>query len=204
MGGTRSHWEKVYTTKAATAVSWYQPHSERSLALIAAASPDRAASLIDVGGGASTLADDLLARGFADVTVLDIAETALQRAKARLGKNADKIAWIVADVTHWRPPRSWDIWHDRAVFHFLVDTAGQEAYVGALKAATKPGAIIIIATFALDGPQECGGLKVQRYSAETLAARLGPAFRLTSQASEDHHTPSGAQQRFTYAVLARQ
>ena len=203
MGGTRGHWDKVYATKAETAVSWYQPRSARSLELIGAASPARTASLIDVGGGASTLADDLLAQGFVDVTVLDIAESALERSKARLGANAGKVAWIVADITLWRPHRTWDIWHDRAVFHFLVEPAGQDAYIAALTGATRPGATVIIATFALDGPDECSGLPVQRYSADTLAARLGPAFRLTTRAREMHKTPWGSEQRFSYAVLAR-
>src|SRR5713226_8710043 len=117
MGGSRSHWEDIYTAKSETAVSWYQPHSVRSLELIERASPNRGASVIDVGGGASILVDDLIGRGFTDLTVLDIAEAALERSKARLGKEAAKVTWIAGDVTRWTPPRTWDIWHDRAVFH---------------------------------------------------------------------------------------
>ena len=203
MGGSRSHWDSVYATKPETAVSWFQRHSIRSLELIDAASPDRKASVIDVGGGASTLVDDLLARGFGDVTVLDIAESALERAKARLGSAGDRVGWIVADITQWRPARTWDIWHDRAVFHFLVERHQQDAYIVALTAGTKPGATIIMATFALDGPEKCSGLPVQRYSPETLASRLGRAFALTDHENETHMTPSGTEQRFSYAVLRR-
>lgn len=203
MGDARDHWDNVYATKAETAVSWFQLHSARSLELIGSASPDGRAAVIDVGGGASTLVDDLLARGFADVTVLDIAEPALERAKARLGKNADKARWIVADITRWTPARTWDIWHDRAVFHFLTDRASQDAYVAALTAATRPGATVVISTFALDGPEKCSGLPVQRYSPETLAFRLGAAFVLADHANETHKTPWGSEQRFSYAVLKR-
>jgi 2-polyprenyl-3-methyl-5-hydroxy-6-metoxy-1,4-benzoquinol methylase len=203
MGGSRSHWDNVYATKAETAVSWFQPHSMRSLELIDAASADRKASVIDVGGGASTLVDDLLARGFGDVTVLDIADSALERSKARLGKDADKVEWVVADITRWTPGRTWNIWHVRAVFHFLTERAQQDAYIVALIAGTKGGATIIIATFALDGPETCSGLAVQRYSPETLASRLGSAFALTAHANEAHKTPWGSEQRFSYAVLKR-
>jgi SAM-dependent methyltransferase len=203
MGGTRGHWEDVYAAKSETAVSWYQPHSVRSLELIDAASPDRAASVIDVGGGASTLVDDLLLRGFADLTVLDIADAAMERARRRLGKAADKVRWIAADITQWQPDRTWDIWHDRAVFHFLTAREQQDAYVAALVAATQPGATVIVATFALDGPEKCSGLPVQRYSPETLAARLGSAFVLRGSAAEVHKTPWSSEQRFSYAVLTR-
>jgi SAM-dependent methyltransferase len=204
MGGSRSHWEDVYTAKRDTAVSWYQPHSVRSLELIEKASPDRRTSVIDVGGGASTLVDDLISRGFTDLTVLDIAEAPLERSRARLGKAAGKVTWIAGDITNWTPPRTWNVWHDRAVFHFLTERAQQDAYIAALTVATRPGATAIFATFALDGPDRCSGLPVQRYSAESLASRLGPAFTLIGQARETHRTPSGAEQRFSYAVLRRQ
>jgi 2-polyprenyl-3-methyl-5-hydroxy-6-metoxy-1,4-benzoquinol methylase len=204
MGGSRSHWDNVYVTKAETAVSWFQPHSIRSLELIDSASPDREASVIDVGGGAATLVDDLLARGFGDVTVLDIAEPALDRSKVRLGSAGDRVGWIVADITQWKPARTWDIWHDRAVFHFLTERAQQDAYIAALTAGTAPGATVVMATFALDGPDKCSGLPVQRYSPETLASRLGLAFALTAHANETHKTPWGSEQRFSYTVLKRQ
>lgn len=203
MGGTRSHWEDVYAAKSERAVSWYQLHPVRSLELIDAASPDRTASVIDVGGGASTLVDDLLARGFADLTVLDIADAAMARARQRLGKSADRVRWIAADITQWRPDRTWDIWHDRAVFHFLTAREQQDAYVATLAAATHQGATVIVATFALDGPEKCSGLPVQRYGPAELAERLGSSFTMVSSAREVHRTPSGAEQAFSYGVFRR-
>lgn len=197
---SREHWEGVYTTKGETAVSWYQPHADQSLQLIQKASPT---SIVDIGGGASTLVDDLLSHGLGDISVLDISESALSRSKARLGEKAAKVDWIVADITQWKPQRRWDVWHDRAVFHFLTERAHQDAYIAALTAATAPGATVIMATFALDGPEKCSGLPVQRYSPALLADRLGPAFRLTADASETHVTPWGSEQRFSYAELKR-
>jgi methyltransferase family protein len=202
MGDPRGHWEEVYKSRAETAVSWYQPHSDRSLAYVTGAA-DKAAPIIDIGGGASTLVDDLLSRGYSDVTVLDVAETALAKSKARLGPQASKVSWIAADITRWRPPRRYQVWHDRAVFHFLTTSDQQAAYIAALKAGTRPGATAIMATFALDGPERCSGLPVQRYSPQTLAARLGPPFVLTAEAREVHTTPSGAEQPFSYAVFVR-
>jgi SAM-dependent methyltransferase len=204
MSGTRSHWEKIYTTKAETAVSWYQPHSLRSLELIAAAVPDPAAAIVDIGGGASGLVDDLLARGYTDLTVLDVSEAALAKSRVRLGGDASKVAWLAADITEWHPPRAYDVWHDRAVFHFLTEPEPQAAYLAALRAGTAIGSAVIMATFALDGPDSCSGLPVQRYSAETLAARLGPAFSLVQQAEETHETPWGSQQKFSYAGFQRE
>ncbi|MCW5701627.1 MAG: class I SAM-dependent methyltransferase [Bradyrhizobium sp.] len=203
MGSARTHWDTVYKTKAETAVSWYQPHATRSLHLIKSSAPDQAASVIDVGGGTSTLIDGLLACGFADVTVLDIAQSALDLAKSRVGRNAGKVSWIVADVTRWTPVRTWAIWHDRAVFHFLTERSQQDEYLVALKVATEPGATAIISTFALDGPETCSGLPVQRYSPAVLASRFGDAFVLTAQGHENHLTPRGSKQRFCYAVLKR-
>jgi len=203
MGGSRSHWEHVHSGRAPNEVSWYQLHAVRSLELIEKAAPEHTSSVVDVGGGASPLVDGLLARGFGDIAVLDITETALARARARLGAKAQKIAWIRADVTEWKPARTWDIWHDRAVFHFLTGKAQQDDYIGALSAATRPGATVIISTFAPDGPARCSGLPVQRYDAETLAARLGPLFALRSSSRESHVTPWQAEQRFSYAVLQR-
>jgi SAM-dependent methyltransferase len=203
MNAERAHWDKVYETKAETAVSWYQPRSLLSLKLIESASSDSKASVIDVGGGASTLVDDLLRRGFGDLTVLDISASALERSKARLGEHSGKVGWIVTDITRWTPNRTWDVWHDRAAFHFLGDPASQSAYVAALTAATRPAATVIISTFGLDGPEKCSGLAVERYSPGMLASRLGPDFTLTADEAESHTTPWGAQQRFSYAVLKR-
>jgi SAM-dependent methyltransferase len=203
MGSTRGHWEDVYASKADTAVSWYQPHAARSFAMIVSAEPDRGSPIIDIGGGTSTLVDDLLAAGYTDLTVLDIADTALAKAKARLGRDQARVSWVVADITRWRPARTYQVWHDRAVFHFLTDDTRQDAYIAALHAGTHPGSAVIISTFALDGPDKCSGLPVQRYSATTLAKRLGPTFALVGQASETHKTPWGSGQRFSYAAFRR-
>lgn len=203
MSSTRSHWEKVYTAKAETEVSWYQPHSLRSLELIAAAAPDPSAAIVDIGGGASRLVDDLLTRGYSDLTVLDVSEAALAKSRLRLGGTAGGVTWIAADITAWHPPRTYDVWHDRAVFHFLTEPTRQAAYLSALRAGTSNGSTVIMATFALDGPDKCSGLPVQRYSPATLASRLGPAFHLTHEAEEAHKTPWGFEQRFSYATFQR-
>jgi 2-polyprenyl-3-methyl-5-hydroxy-6-metoxy-1,4-benzoquinol methylase len=199
----RAHWNETYTAKAETQVSWYQPRSERSLGLIKSTAPHHAASIIDVGGGASRLADALLAEGYSDVTVLDISEVALGHSKVRLGGLADKVSWIVADITQWQPQRTWDIWHDRAVFHFLMDAGAQDVYIAALKRAILPASVVIMATFALAGPERCSGLPVQRYSPATLAARLGAEFSLYAEATETHSTPFGTTQEFAYAAFRR-
>jgi 2-polyprenyl-3-methyl-5-hydroxy-6-metoxy-1,4-benzoquinol methylase len=203
MTDRRAQWDETYTVKAETQVSWYQPRPDHSIELITSAAPDVAGSIIDVGGGASRLVDALLAEGYRDVTVLDISEVALGRSKTRLGESAGKVAWVVADVTQWQPQRIWDVWHDRAVFHFLTDGGAQDAYIAALERGTAPGSIVIMATFALAGPERCSGLPVQRYSAATLAARLGPDFSLYAERSETHTTPFATQQAFTYAALRR-
>lgn len=203
MADLRDHWEEVYTSKSESGVSWYQPHSERSLAFIAA-NADPTTPIIDVGGGASTLVDDLLERGFARLSVLDISEAALLKTKKRLGKLADQVTWIVADITTWEPPCQYGVWHDRAVFHFMTTTADQDAYIRALRAGTAEGSTVVLSTFALDGPEKCSGLPVERYSAASLAARIGAPFTLIDQATETHRTPWAAEQRFTYVVLRRQ
>jgi len=203
MPTTREHWDHVYATKPPTEVSWYQPRPERSLALIRSAAPDVSASILDVGGGASHLVDELLSAGYLDLTVLDISQTALSRSKERLGRLADKVSWIAADITQWTPHRTWDVWHDRAVFHFLTAAKDQDAYIAALIAGTKPGSVAVMSTFSLEGPERCSGLPVQRYSPTTLAARIGDRFEFVSGASESHTTPWGSTQNFAYAVLRR-
>lgn len=202
MSGTRSHWEDVYGGKPGNETSWYQPHLERSLEWIAGlAAPSDA--VIDVGAGASTLVDDLLDRGFHDVTVLDVSGAAMAVTKARLGDRARGVCWIEADITAWRPERRYDVWHDRAVLHFMTTSAQQEAYVAALRAGTRAGTLLVIGTFALDGPEKCSGLPVQRYSAESLAARLGSDFQLLEHAREIHRTPWGSDQAFTFVAMRR-
>lgn len=197
------HWQGVYTTKDETAVSWYEASPRRSLDLLRRAVGGAPASVIDVGGGASTLVDHLVAAGFRDLAVLDVSAAALAKVRSRLGAAAESVTWIVADVTRWRPPRMWDVWHDRAVFHFLTDRADQEAYLAALRAATTPGGFAILATFAPDGPERCSGLPVQRYDAATLAHRLGPDFALLVAEAAAHQTPWAAEQRFTHALFRR-
>ena len=202
MSDLQDHWNRAYATKAETAVSWYQPHLAISSELIRTTAAKDAA-LIDIGGGASTLAEDMLRAGHRDVSVLDISANALKRTQDRLGEAARAITWIVADITMWSPPRTWDVWHDRAVFHFLTEHAAQDAYITALRAGTQPGSTAVIATFALDGPERCSGLPVQRYGACELAARIGPPFTLIDQRTEKHTTPAGTIQSFCYAVLRR-
>ena len=197
----QAHWNAAYTAKAENQVSWFQETPARSLALIAKAAPH--GSVIDVGGGASRLVDALIEAGHGDITVLDISEVALDRAKTRLGNRAARVKWIRADITQWTPTRTWDVWHDRAVFHFLTEAAAQDAYVAALTAATHPGSAVILSTFAPTGPEHCSGLPVQRYSPAQLAARLGPGFALYDEALESHLTPWGATQDFAYAALRR-
>lgn len=197
----RAHWDRTYSDKADN-VSWFQDVPARSLDLIRQAAGNRPASVIDIGGGASRLVDALLADGD-EVTVLDISAIALERSKGRLGPAADRAEWIAADITQWRPARTWEVWHDRAVFHFLIEPAAQDAYLAALREGTHAGSAVVMATFALTGPEKCSGLPVQRYSPATLAARLGPGYSLYAEAAETHRTPWGAMQDFIYAAFRR-
>ena len=195
----RRHWDKVYARKAPESVSWYQPHLARSLELIERAAPDRSAALIDAGGGESTLVDDLLERGYRDVTILDISPAAIDVAKRRLGTRAKQVTWLAADVTRVElPGRRYDVWHDRAVFHFLTDASQRAAYVRQVKHAMKPGGHVIVATFGPEGPTQCSGLDVVRYDADALHGEFGPQFRLVEHATELHRTPHGATQQFLY------
>jgi SAM-dependent methyltransferase len=198
----KAHWNSTYSAKG-DEVSWYQLRPNRSLEMIRSAAPVLSVPLIDVGSGASRLLDELLIAGYSDLTMLDISEVALARTQNRIGVDAINVAWIAADINHWRPNRVWDIWHDRAVFHFLTENAAQEAYLDALKQGTKPGSTVILSTFALTGPEKCSGLPVQRYSAETLANRLGSDFCIYTTAEEKHRTPFGTTQDFTYAGFRR-
>lgn len=202
MSGSKSHWDNAYTTKG-NSVSWYQPDPSLSLALIRAVAPMRDASIIDIGAGESRLADRLIDSGYSDVTLLDISEVALAATRRRLEGVPGVVDWIAADITGWKPDRSFDIWHDRAVFHFLTDVKAQDAYIEALRQGTKPGAAVILFTFAPTGPEQCSGLPVQRYSAGTLAGRLGSDFTLYTSGMEEHRTPSGNIQDFTYAGFRR-
>lgn len=200
----RDHWDDLYASKGATQPSFYAPHLARSLELLERAGLHADASVIDVGGGASTLVDDLLARGVHRVTVADLSERALDLSRARLGELAHTVTWLVGDVTRLELPRAaYDLWHDRAVFHFLVDPASRAAYRARLAAALKPGGSVVVASFAPDGPERCCGLPVRRYSADALAAELRADFTLEGAAREAHRTPAGATQPFIYAWLRR-
>lgn len=181
----QTHWQSAYQAKGESEVSWFQEDAQPSLALIEeVASPSSA--VIDIGGGASRLAGALLDRGFQDLTVLDLSSAALAAAKARIGAGAERVQWIVADVTMWEPSRRYDVWHDRATFHFLVAESDRAAYLSRLARALKPKGHAIIATFAPDGPEQCSGLPVRRYDAKTLGQTLGPGFRLVSARRQKH------------------
>ncbi|WP_306476157.1 class I SAM-dependent methyltransferase [Methyloversatilis sp.] len=202
--GTKHHWEDVYARKAPDSVSWFQPHAQHSLDLIARTGLMRDAAIIDVGGGASTLVDDLLARGYHDLTVLDLSAAALDAAQARLGDEARRVSWVEADITEVDlPAQRYDLWHDRAVFHFLTDAAQRQAYVEQVLRAVKPGGHVIVATFAEDGPDRCSGLPVMRYGADALHAEFGAPFELLEHSRETHHTPGGAVQQFVYCYCRR-
>ncbi|HET7601397.1 MAG TPA: class I SAM-dependent methyltransferase [Gemmatimonadales bacterium] len=196
------HWEQVYRTRAPEQVSWYQPAARTSLALIRRVAPAIGAAILDVGGGASRLVDGLLDAGYRDITVLDLAADALAAARSRIGDRASQVRWIAADiVSAGLPGAAYDIWHDRAVFHFLTDAADRVRYVAQVKQALKPGGHLLMATFALDGPPRCSGLDVVRYSAQSLRDELGPGFDLVDTVREEHQTPSGAIQRFQYSLF---
>jgi SAM-dependent methyltransferase len=199
MVNMQEHWEKIYSTKAPDQVSWFRLHLETSLALIERAAHSRSASIIDVGGGASTLIDDLIQRGYRNLTVLDISQAALAVAESRLGQAASLVRWIGADVTRVDLQQcSFDIWHDRAVFHFLTASEDRAAYVRTLAVSAKPGARVIISTFGPDGPSKCSGLDVRRYDADSLQKELGAHFHLTESSMEFHATPFGTMQQFLY------
>lgn len=196
----KRHWDKIYRTKAPNAVSWFRPHLEKSLELILTAiDHDQDATIIDVGAGESTLVDDLLARGYHNITVLDISEKAVEDTRARLGSQASNVTWMVEDIrTVELPERHFDIWHDRAVFHFLTARADREAYIEQVAHAVKPGGHVIVATFGPEGPEKCSGLEIVRYDARSLHGEFGVRFQLVEHATEQHQTPFGTTQQFLY------
>jgi SAM-dependent methyltransferase len=198
----KAHWESVYRTKRVDEVSWFQREPSVSLTLIRKFAPDTAARIIDVGSGASSLADALVTRGYSAVTVLDLSATALAHARGRSGARASQVTWLEADVLAAPlPPAAFDVWHDRAVFHFLTSASDRAAYIAQLRRCIRPAGVVLIATFAEDGPTRCSGLPVVRYSAETLHNELGDAFRLLESVTEQHVTPAGASQSFVYSVF---
>lgn len=199
----QQHWETVYSSKATDRVSWFQQHAASSLRLIqACAATD--AQIIDVGGGASVLVDNLLDAGFCNLTVLDLAESALATSRARLGARAQSVQWIAADITRAELPAAhYDVWHDRAVFHFLTDPADRARYVEQVLKSVKPGGHVIVAAFGPGGPLQCSGLDVMRYAPDALHAEFGAPFRLLGHETETHLTPAGKEQEFVYCYCVR-
>jgi len=197
----QTHWETVYLNKAVEEVSWSRPHLEVSLRLIADSAPSASSAIIDVGGGEATLVDDLVAQGYSDVTVLDISPAAIDVAKSRLGMSAAAVHWITGDITAVElEPARYDVWHDRAVFHFLTSAGDRAAYVRQIARSVRPGGHVIVATFGPDGPDKCSGLDVVRYDAEHLHGEFGPKFRLLDSVTELHETPWGTPQQFMYCL----
>jgi 2-polyprenyl-3-methyl-5-hydroxy-6-metoxy-1,4-benzoquinol methylase len=201
---SKKHWENVYTSKVYSEVSWFQQHAQLSLKLIRNANFPSTASIIDVGGGASTLVDDLLKSGFQQITILDLSEAALTTAKTRIGAHAADVKWVNSDIlTVDLPTHEYDIWHDRAVFHFLTTAEERHTYVQKMLQAIKSDGFVIIATFAEDGPTQCSGLPVSRYSAKGLNSVFGEYFELLGHKKETHHTPGGNEQKFTYCFFRK-
>jgi SAM-dependent methyltransferase len=204
----QAHWQNVYQTKGERDVSWFQESPAISLDLIRATGIDSNARIVDIGGGASRLVDALLGEGFKFVTVLDLSEKALATSRARLGALgrhvSANVSWVVADVTKWQPVQTYDLWHDRAAFHFLTEPGDQAAYADCVRKTVRPGGQVIIGTFALDGPERCSGLPVVRHDAASLGAMLGASFKLVESRRHDHQTPAGAIQRFQFSRFVRE
>ena len=201
---SKEHWEKVYTTKAPDNVSWFQPHAETSMRLIHNAGLGRDAAIIDVGGGASTLVDDLLDDGYRALNVLDLSGAALDEIRRRLGAKGESVRWMEADITQAEFENdSFDIWHDRAVFHFLTTDEDRKAYVKQVLRALKPGGRVIMATSGSNGPTQCSGLPVMRYAPEELHSKFGEAFSLLAHEEQLHHTPFGTDQQFIYCMCRK-
>jgi 2-polyprenyl-3-methyl-5-hydroxy-6-metoxy-1,4-benzoquinol methylase len=194
----KNHWENVYEKKLSTEVSWYQAHPTVSLELIASTGINHDSGIIDVGGGASALVDKLLDEGFKDLTILDISSQAMDYAKNRLGKRAENVNWIEADITDFDSSVKYDLWHDRAVFHFLINEEDRKRYVACMNKSLNPGGHVIISTFAIDGPLKCSGLPIERYNPEKMKNELGDFFNFIRSADETHRTPSAIEQKFTY------
>ena len=196
---TSEHWEDVYRNKRFDAVSWYAPHLGESLRLIEQLCPDKTAAIVDIGGGESTLVDDLLQRRYLDVSVLDISATAIDFTKQRLGAKAQQVSWHVGDITQYDfGSKRFDLWHDRAVFHFLTDPAARHRYVELVRRAVKPGGYVLMATFGPNGPLQCSGLDVVRYDEQKLHHEFGEGFILQGSELSEHHTPMGTDQQFLY------
>ena len=200
---SHDHWQRVYGAKAEDEVSWFQAHPSTSLRLVAASGVRPDARAVDIGGGASRLVDALLDAGFRNLTVLDIADIPLDKARRRLGPRASAVTWVPADVRSWEPGTPFDLWHDRAVFHFMTRPEDREAYLATMRKALSPGGQVIIGTFSTAGPEQCSGLPVTRYEPDTLATVLGAAFRLVESVREEHVTPTRKVQCFQFSRFVR-
>lgn len=197
----KAHWQGVYTSKKEDSVSWFQKDPVPSLELLALANATNRSAIIDIGGGASRLVDRLVSDGYRDLTVLDLSEAALAVARVRLGPRGDTVNWIAADVTTWEPERLYEVWHDRAAFHFLTETTDQSAYADRLRHGLRPGGYAVIGTFAMDGPEKCSGLPVARHDENSLASILGDSFSLVDSRRREHVTPWGTTQRFQFSTF---
>jgi len=203
MEARKSHWENIYNTKDISTVSWYQTKPSKSLDLIAEFNLDKDAAIIDIGGGDSFLPDFLLKLGYSNISVLDISEKAIENAKIRLGEDAEKIKWIVSDITKFTPSEKYDLWHDRAAFHFLTDDQEIENYVQLVSKSLKPNASLIIGTFSENGPTKCSGIEIKQYSQENLIQLFSAGFEKLQCENVDHETPSGALQNFTFCTFRK-
>lgn len=199
----KAHWQNIYREKSPLDVSWYQQEPRLSLDLIRRTGVSSNEAIIDVGGGASVLVDFLCNEGFSKVSVLDISGHALADAEKRLGNAGSKIEWIESDITNFSPPHNYSLWHDRAVFHFLMDKSDREKYVSTLKQALRPEGHLIIAAFAIGGPKQCSGLDIVQYDSPKLKAELGNEFELVDEINEIHITPANKEQAFTYFRFVR-
>lgn len=203
MSEKQQHWDKVYTEKPPTEVSWYEPMPEVSLGLIRSCGVSKDAAIIDVGGGDSFLAEFLVSLGYSDVTVVDISSKAIERAKERMCEKAEEVKWIVADAANFEPERKYDLWHDRAAFHFLTEEGQKKGYLKALHKALKPGGYVIMGTFSDKGPDKCSGLQVQKYSVGDMCKLFEEEFNMLSGKNVDHQTPSGSTQNFTFCSFQK-
>ncbi len=203
MGASSEHWDRIYRERGPEGVSWHQADPARSVGLITAAAPDHDAAIVDVGGGSSRLVDRLLDLGYTNLTVVDLASLALEYARRRLGDAADRVTWVETDVTAYRLVHPVRVWHDRAVFHFLVDPDDRSRYLARAQEAVAPDGHLIVATFALDGPSMCSGLPIVRYDATSMTRAVAPWFEPVRFEEETHVTPGGAEQRFLYGDFVR-